>query len=88
MNNDKEKVIAKLTDDYTKLSRRELFKEGFRDWGDESIPGLMLIPLEIYDKIPNGTKLTSIDGKTGIKGKDAIDTDTRGRLLAWGLIRK
>ena len=85
---DKEKIIAKLTDDYTKLSRQELLKVGFRQWDDVEMKGLLLIPLELYDKIPNGTKLTAISGETKIKGKDSIDTDTRGGLLAWGLVRK
>ena len=84
--NDKERVIAKLTDDYSRLGKEELLKLGFRHWNKES--GLLLIPIDLYDKIPDGTKLTSIDGEEKIKGKDGIDNDTRGGLLAWGLMRE
>lgn len=86
MTSDKDRVIAKLTDDYTELNRKELLKVGFRDWDKTS--NLLLIPYELFDKIPDGTKLTSIDGEVKIKGKDSIDMDIRGGLIAWGLIRK
>ena len=45
----------------------------------------LLTPLE-FSKLPDGTKLTFIDGKKAIKGKNYIDQDTRFGQIAWGLI--
>lgn len=45
---------------------------------------LMLITKEELDKLPTGMELYSILGKKVVVGKDAIDEDTRGGLLAFG----
>ena len=45
----------------------------------------LLTPLE-FSKLPDGTKLTCIDGKKAINGKNYIDQDTRFGQIAWGLI--
>jgi hypothetical protein len=68
--------------DLTDKTEAELLALGLRHW-DES--GLLLIPGKLYDQIPDGTKLTCISGQTVIKGKDSIDDDTRGGLIAYGV---
>lgn len=49
---------------------------------------LYLIALRDWNNWPNGVELTSILGDTKIKGKDYIDEDTRGGLLAYGIYPK
>lgn len=67
------------------MTRAELLAEGFGVW-DSS--GLLLIPLRLYEKIPDGTPLKCINRRTYIKGGQRIDEDTRGGLLAYGWIPK
>lgn len=67
------------------MNRRELIAVGFRPWGES---GLMLIPDEVFSKVPDGTELLSITGDKKIKGKDKIDRNTRRGLLAFGWIVK
>ena len=73
----------------TSLSTNELEILGFHKWYDECEcclnDYLYLIPLWIFDLIPDGTELESISGKKAIKGKDEVDLDTRGGVLAWGI---
>lgn len=45
---------------------------------------LVLITPEEFAELPDGTELVCINGKTYIKGKDIIDSDTRGGHLAYG----
>lgn len=47
---------------------------------------LLLIPLSMFDCVPDGAVLTSIMGDKKVKGKDYIDNDTRGGLLAYGVV--
>ena len=49
---------------------------------------LYLIPLSDYSNWPDGVELTSITGNKRVKGKDYIDDDTRGGLLAYGIYPK
>lgn len=69
----------------TDLSKEELIELGFKKW-DEDMPDLLLIPLWIYDLIPDGTELTSISNTKSIKGKDEIDLDVRFGCIAYGFI--
>ena len=59
-------------------------------WSDDK-PGwrlgdLYLLSIAEYNKLPDGTELTSINGTTLVKGKDHIDMDTRGGVTAFGVI--
>lgn len=51
-------------------------------WDDN----LWLITEKEFEKIPNGTELTCIDGTTVTKGVDYIDMDTRFGHLAYGFV--
>ena len=42
-------------------------------------------PAEL-EQLPDGTGLTCIDGTKVIKGRDAIDTDTRAGHIAYGVV--
>lgn len=44
----------------------------------------LLTPKE-FAALPDGTVLVSIMGERVVKGRDAIDDDTRGGYLAYGL---
>lgn len=57
---------------------------GMRSWDDK----LYLILLSDWPNWPDGCKVTSICGDTKTKGKDHIDEDTRGGLLAYGIYPK
>lgn len=59
--------------------KKDLLEAGYREFN-----GIMLIPLRLWDRIPQGTQLVSIHGDVAVKGKDEIDLDTRAGLLAWG----
>lgn len=69
--------------DVTEKTEEELLDLGFRWFDKES--GLLLVPLKLFDQIPNGTKLICIDGREKIKGTDDIDLDTRAGLIAYGV---
>ena len=53
-------------------------------WDEES--ELYLFTVDELAQIPDGTKLTCIDNTTVVKGRDVIDTDTRGSHIAYGVI--
>ena len=57
---------------------------GLRRSSKES--GLLLIPLALLDRLPEGLILTSIDGEKYTVGQDEIDDDTRFGLLAYGVV--
>ena len=46
---------------------------------------LWLFTPEEYNRLPDGTVLTCIDGTTNTKGVDYIDMDTRFGHIAYGL---
>jgi hypothetical protein len=51
------------------------------------LPGkLHLLSIEEFNKLPDGTELTSINGSVVTKGKDRIDMDTRAGYIAFGII--
>lgn len=68
---------------YSAATMKDLEALGFGHWSEGS--RLMLIPLKLYDTIPDGTILTSISGRVVTKGKDEIDLDTRFGCIAFGL---
>jgi len=46
---------------------------------------LWLFTTEEFNKLPDGTVLTSIDNNRAVKGIDNIDLDTRYGHIAWGV---
>lgn len=50
-------------------------------WDEE----LFLFTPEEFDQLPDGIELTSISGKSKVKGKDEIDMDTRFGHTAFGV---
>ena len=68
-----------------KVSRILLAKEKWDGKKREDGKTLMLLTPEEFDKLPNGTKLTAIDGEEVIKGKGSIDKDVRFGHMAYGV---
>lgn len=60
-----------------------LEKLGFRFF--DASHALLMVPAKLFDKIPDGTRLRSIQGRDAVKGQDSIDDDTRYGLLAYCL---
>lgn len=56
----------------------------------EDQPGIIieLVTPQEFASLPDGTALISISGSVHIKGRDYIDDDTRGGMLAYGVIRE
>lgn len=50
-------------------------------WSDN----LYLFTPEEFEKLPDGTILTSVGNNRAVKGIDNIGMDTRSGLLAWGV---
>lgn len=69
--------------DFTKLSKDELVKLGFKKWNENSES--LLVPLWAFDLLEDGTELVCINGSKAIKGKDDIDLDVRFGCIAYGL---
>lgn len=76
--------IKEVIGDITKLSIADLKVLGFEKWEEES--DLYLVPLWIFNILPHGLVLTSIDGVERVKGKDEIDLTTRFGCIGWGII--
>lgn len=56
-------------------------------WGEvEGSAKLWLLREEHLPLVPDGTPLVSIMGEVSIVGVDNIDTDTRGGVLAYGVL--
>jgi hypothetical protein len=64
-------------------TKHELYELGFGNWDDK----LVLMPLYLWDCVPDGTELTCINGSKYIKGEDKIDLDTRFGCIAYGFER-
>lgn len=47
---------------------------------------LLLCPLSDFKNIPNGTVMTDICGGSAVKGQDKFDMDTKGGVLAFGIL--
>jgi len=52
-------------------------------WDDDR--ELVLLTLNEFDSLPDGTELTCIDGEVVVKGRDYIDDDTRLGHMAYGV---
>lgn len=57
---------------------------GWPRWSEAS--GLYLCPLAQFNDVPDGVAFHSISGSVAVKGRDYIDDDTRGGMLAFGII--
>lgn len=71
------------TDFYT-ATDSDLAALGWRRWSDDS--QLRLCPADQFANLPRGIALWSISGTVHVKGRDYIDDDTRGGMLAYGII--
>lgn len=60
-----------------------LYAEGFRNWDGDMI----LLPAWALAHMQPGETLTRIDGSPAVVGQDAIDDDTRGGCIAYGVPR-
>lgn len=69
-------------EDVVNMTRDELYQLGFGNWDGGK---LLLLPLYLYDLVPDGTTLYSISGRASVKGTDSIDMDTRFGCLAYGI---
>jgi hypothetical protein len=78
-------VIAR-TIDWHELRDAELLALGFKLWKEDS--PLRLVPAHLYKALPQGLKLTAIDGEVVTVGEGEIDTDTRLGCIPYGLIGK
>lgn len=75
-----------VKDFFNTLTKDKAEKLGFRRWSEDT--PIYLIPGCFMDILPDGLVLTSIMGEKKIVGKDYIDADTRGGLLAYGITIK
>lgn len=75
--------INKLKEEipFETLSESDLRVMGFGEWDNEK--HLFLIPLLLWEYIPDGTEVVSVMGEKCVKGKDKIDDDTRDGYLAY-----
>ncbi len=71
-------------EDFNSLTTKELKWLGFCRWDSKH----WLIPLVYFNYIKDGETLVSISGIEAIKGKDYIDLDVRGGVLAYGWMRE
>lgn len=55
-------------------------------WNSDADDHLWLLRPDELPLVPAGTVLTSIMGRTATVGVDPVDGDTRGGLLAYGLL--
>ena len=78
-------LINKLKEEipFETLTESDLRVMGFGEWDNEN--HLFLIPLLLWEYIPDGTEVTSIMGEKYVKGKDKISDDTRDGYLAYGI---
>lgn len=63
------------------VSVHRLYAEGFRNWDGT----MLLLPLWALPHMQPGEQLECIDGRTVVVGTDAIDDDTRGGCIAYGV---
>ena len=77
---DKEFMLDELFS-YYRTFESDLRVMGFGEWDNEK--HLFLIPLLLWEYIPDGTEVVSIMGEKLIKGKDKISDDTRNGYLAY-----
>ena len=75
--------INKLKEEipFKTLTESDLRIMGFGEWDNEK--HLFLIPLLLWEYIPDGTEVISIMDERYVKGKDKISDDTRNGYLAY-----
>ena len=75
--------INKLKEEipFETLTENDLRVMGFGEWDNEK--HLFLIPLLLWEYIPDGTEVVSIMDEKYVKGKDKINDDTRDGYLAY-----
>lgn len=75
--------INKLKEEipFETLTESDLRVMGFGEWDNEK--HLFLIPLLLWEYIPDGIEVVSIMGERYVKGKDNISDDTRDGYLAY-----
>jgi len=70
--------------DFFKATADDLKALKWGRWSKDS--PLWLCPEKQFADLPDGIALHSISGKVAVKGRDAIDDDTRFGYLAYGII--
>lgn len=70
--------------DFHKATAADLIALGWVRWSKET--ELYLCPLSQLSDLPDGIALHSISGAPAVKGRDHIDEDTRGGMLAYGIM--
>lgn len=84
------KGIIELHGDIVGMNPSDLVNLGFSIYDDtEVFPSgyfLLLIPIWVYDLIPDGTRIHNINGTSITKGEGNVDMDTRNGLLAYGFL--
>ena len=70
--------------DITKLPLDDLISLGFVKWKDD----LYLVPVWLFEMVPDGVEFTKISGGTVVKGVGDIDIDSRMGMLSFGFDRK
>lgn len=77
--------------DWNKATAAELEEIGFRRWNDPADRAdgktLWLIPVSLYDEIPDGIELVSINDRVFLFEPGKTDSDQRFGCLAYGLLR-
>lgn len=72
-----------------------MIRRGWRKWSDEELfedpqdqkrKVLLLCPLSDFPNVADGTRMCSITGEFVVKGTDYIDDDTRGGVMAFGVL--
>jgi hypothetical protein len=83
-----DKIMKHIKDnkliDMKTLTKADAYELGFTKWEEEQ-PDFLLIPIWLYDAIPDGTEIYSFTGEKRIKGKDEIDLDVRFGCIAYGI---
>ena len=77
--------------DFSKIesySPDELFGFGFKIYQDFGKFTLLLIPVSLYDLIPDGTELVDTSLTLHIFKKGVTSKDSRYNLLAYGVLRE
>ena len=70
--------------DFFNATAEQLEERGWMRWSNGDT--LRLCPETDFPNVPDGIAMYSISGTVHVKGRDYIDDDTRGGILAYGLI--
>lgn len=68
------------------LYEKDYRRLGFKVWDEGN--DLLLIPAWLYHLLPDGIRLTCINGEQVIKGQDHIDTDDYFGCISYGIEKK